>query len=110
MFAKFMNNYSPLLAGVGTAICLLIAPFYGVHWLHWLIGGMMLMVLTFVFFFESADEEVAAGWQHALVSTLVPPLSIFSIAILPILGRPLEAWLVPGILFILAWLIAMYRK
>ena len=112
MFAKFMINYSLLSAGVGAAICLLIAPFYGVHWSHWFIGGMVLMVLTPAFALESMvlDEEVAAGWMHALVSTLVPFLSIFSIAVLPILGSPLEAWLVPGILFILAWLIAVYRR
>ena len=119
MFAKFMINYSLLSAGVGAAICLLIAPFYGVHWSHWFIGGMLLMVLTFAFAAMLGDEGVAAmlgdvrvatGWRHALVSTLVPFLSIFAIAFLPILGRPLEAWLVPGILFIFAWLIAIFVK
>ena len=38
-FAKFATNYSIIFAVFGALFCLLIAPFSGVNWSHWVIGG-----------------------------------------------------------------------
>ena len=108
MFGRFTFAYSILLTTVGAIFSFTIAPFTGMHWYHWLIGGLCFCILTV--FFACIATEVdfeqtpgAARFWPRLFTLIVPPSTVYVMSVLPLSHVPLAGWLVPGLVLAVVW-------
>lgn len=112
-FAKFATNYSIIFAVFGALFCLLIAPFNGVYWSHWLIGGAIhalfaAELVAIGLFLDGHRPRGARNTFHGATLIISAPLAVATIAFLPLMHWPMIAWLLPGILILFIWMVAWF--
>ena len=100
-FARFATFYTVTLAALGAAFSFAVSPFLGVHWAHWLIAGIIQAVVAATIFMTwlASDPDDAPGVLnpvHGVSVVLLPPVTLFALAILPLAHWPMVAWLLPG--------------
>ena len=100
-FARFATFYTVTFAALGAAFSFVVSPFLGVHWAHWLIAGIIqaMVVGTIVMSRLASDPDDAPGVLnpvHGVAVVLLPPVTLFALAILPLAHWPMVAWLLPG--------------
>lgn len=108
MFAGFALAYSILLATAGAIFCLIVAPFIGMHWYHWIISGLGMFFLAIGFVGMASESNFerspgAANFWHGLFTLIVPPVAVCVLGIVPLAHAPLAGWLVPGLFLVIAW-------
>ena len=109
IFAGFSLAYSVIATTTGAIFCLIVAPFIGMHWYHWLISGLGFCLMTFCivvgsFSFSIVRAGGARNFWHGLFTIIVPPCAVWVMSAVPLAHVPLAGWLVPGIVLIIAWL------
>ena len=100
-FARFATFYTVTLAALGAAFSFAVSPFLGVHWAHWLIAGIIqsMVVATLVMARLASDPDDAPELLnpvHGAAVVLLPPVTLFALAIMPLAHWPMVAWLLPG--------------
>ena len=100
-FARFATFYTVTFAALGAAFSFAVSPFLGVHWAHWLIAGIIqaMVVGTIVMTWLASDPDDAPGVLnpvHGVSVVLLPPVTLFALAIMPLAHWPMVAWLLPG--------------
>ena len=108
MFAGFALVYSILIATATAIFCLIVAPFIGMHWYHWMISGLGFCLLTIGFVGGIIDTDFersngAANFWHGLFTIIVPPCAACVMGIVPLAHVPLAGWLVPGLFLVIVW-------
>ena len=108
MFAGFAAVYSILIATATAIFCLIIAPFIGMHWYHWMISGLGFCLLTMGFVGMAIDTDFensngVANFWHGLFTLIVPPCAACVMGIVPLAHVPLAGWLVPGLFLVIVW-------
>ena len=111
-FARFAVTYNQALAVFGAAFCLLVAPFFGVYWGHWLTGCIFQVLVAVVLSaMRPGPDDFAIGvhdTRHLLAVLIVPLLALATISFLPLAHWPMAAWLIPGVALTVGNLILLF--
>ena len=108
--ARFAATYGTTLAAVGAAFSFTVAPSLGVYWTHWLVAGIiLLLMLAFALLMNGASgfgREDADGCNllYGAAIVLVTPLTVGLLTFVPLTHSPMLLWLLPAIVLILIWL------